>query len=67
MIFVPALFGLLPWHWHWMHAVPVEGVVGRLVAGTLVVYLNIQGAWLVSAALAVCRCLLCIRRQLSGH
>ena len=51
-VFMPAVFGLLPWHWHWLHAVPVEGVVGRVAAGTLVTYLNIQGAWLVAAALA---------------
>jgi S-DNA-T family DNA segregation ATPase FtsK/SpoIIIE len=50
--FMPAVFGLLPWHWHWLHAVPVEGVMGRMAAGTLVAYLNIQGAWLVAAALA---------------
>ena len=54
LIFLPAVFGLLPWHWRWLHIVPVEGVVGRLVAGLLVVYLNIQGAWLVAAALAAC-------------
>ena len=51
-MFVPAVLGLLPWHWRWLHAVPVEGVMGRLMAGTLVVYLNIQGAWLVAAVLA---------------
>ena len=54
LVFLPAVFGLLPWHWRWLHIVPVEGVVGRLVAGLLVVYLNIQGAWLVAAALAAC-------------
>ena len=32
--------------------VPVEGVVGRLMAGLLVVYLNIQGAWVVAVVLA---------------
>ena len=53
IVFLPAVFGLLPWHWHWLHAVPVEGVIGRIVASTLVVYLNTQGAWLVSAAFAV--------------
>jgi S-DNA-T family DNA segregation ATPase FtsK/SpoIIIE len=52
IVFVPAMFGLLPWHWRWLHAVPVEGVVGRLMAGLLVTYLNIQGAWLVAAVLA---------------
>ena len=52
LAFLPAVFGLLPWHWRWLHVVPVEGVVGRLMAGLLVVYLNLQGAWLVAAALA---------------
>ena len=51
--FTPALFGLLPWHWRWMHSVPVEGVMGRVIAGSLVVYLNTQGAWLVAAVLAI--------------
>ena len=53
ILFVPAVFGLLPWHWRWLHAVPVEGVIGRLVAGSLVIYLNTQGAWLVAAVLAI--------------
>ena len=53
LAFVPAVFALLPWHGHWMHAVPLEGVVGRLMAGMLVGYLNVQGAWLVTAVLAV--------------
>ncbi len=52
VIFLPAAFGLLPWHWHWMHAVPVEGVMGRVISGTLAVYLNTQGAWLVAAVFA---------------
>jgi S-DNA-T family DNA segregation ATPase FtsK/SpoIIIE len=45
---VPAVFALLPWHWRWLHALPVEGVVGKLIAGELVRYLNLQGAWLVA-------------------
>ncbi len=52
LTFVPAVFGLLPWHWRWLHVVPIEGVVGRLMSGLLVVYLNLQGAWVVAAALA---------------
>jgi S-DNA-T family DNA segregation ATPase FtsK/SpoIIIE len=52
VVFLPTVFGLLPWHWHWMHALPAEGVIGRLVAGVLIVYLNVQGAWLVAAVLA---------------
>ena len=52
LVFLPACFGLLPWHWHWMHWVPVEGVTGRIVSGQLVRYLNLQGSWLVAGALA---------------
>jgi S-DNA-T family DNA segregation ATPase FtsK/SpoIIIE len=52
LTFVPAIFGLLPWHWRWLHVVPIEGLVGRLMSGLLVVYLNLQGAWVVAAALA---------------
>ncbi len=53
LVFVPAVLGLVPWHWRWMHMVAVEGVGGRLTAGLLVRYLNIQGAWVVSAVLAL--------------
>ena len=53
LTFLPAVFGLTPWHWRWMHMIPVEGVVGRLMAGLLVSYLNIQGAWLVAAVFAL--------------
>ncbi|HET7103699.1 MAG TPA: DNA translocase FtsK, partial [Terracidiphilus sp.] len=53
LVFVPAAFGLLPWHWHWMHAVPVGGVIGSLVSGVLITYLNVEGAWLVAGALAI--------------
>ena len=52
LTFLPAIFGLLPWHWRWLHVVPIEGVVGRLMSGLLVVYLNLQGAWVVAVALA---------------
>ncbi len=53
LMFLPALFALLPWHWRWAHAIPVEGVMGRLVSGLLVEYLNIQGAWIVAGVLAL--------------
>jgi len=52
LTFVPTIFALLPWHWHWMHLIPVEGVVGKLMEGMLVGYLNMQGAWVVAAVLA---------------
>ena len=52
LIFLPAVFGLLPWHWRWLHALPVEGVLGRIVSEILVRYMNIQGAWLIAGILA---------------
>jgi S-DNA-T family DNA segregation ATPase FtsK/SpoIIIE len=53
LTFLPTVFGLMPWHWRWLHLVPIEGVAGRLMAGLLVGYLNVQGAWLVSGVLAI--------------
>ncbi len=52
LIFLPAVFGLLPWHWRWFHLLPVEGVAGRLVSALLVGYVNIQGAWIIAGILA---------------
>src|SRR5580658_3511367 len=52
LIFLPAVFGLLPWHWRWFHLLPIEGVVGRLISALLVGYINIQGAWIVASILA---------------
>ncbi|WP_420237079.1 DNA translocase FtsK [Telmatobacter bradus] len=52
LIFLPAVLGLAPWRWLWLHMVPMEGVVGRLSATLLVQYLNIQGAWIVAGLFA---------------
>ncbi len=35
LTFFPALLALLPWRMHWKHAVPVEGVLGRVLGDTL--------------------------------
>jgi DNA segregation ATPase FtsK/SpoIIIE, S-DNA-T family len=47
--FAPAAIALLPGHLLWRHALPVEGVVGRVVADAMVTYLNLPGACLVVA------------------
>ncbi len=47
LIFAPALFGLIPGQLRWMHALPIEGLTGRLAADTLVEYLNLPGAAIV--------------------
>jgi len=48
--FVSGLMGLFSWHWRWMHAVPIEGLFGRVVADVLVHFLNVTGAYIVSLA-----------------
>jgi S-DNA-T family DNA segregation ATPase FtsK/SpoIIIE len=52
--FVSGLIGLLPWQFKWRSAVPAEGLMGRIVADSLIHYLNVVGAYLVClAAIAV--------------
>jgi S-DNA-T family DNA segregation ATPase FtsK/SpoIIIE len=52
LAFLPGLVGLIPWHWHWLHAIPIEGFLGRLVADELIAYVNVKGAWIVAGVLA---------------
>ena len=47
LLFLPALFGILPWHMMWHSAMPMEGMEGRIVADFLLHYLNWAGAWIV--------------------
>ncbi|HEX7286551.1 MAG TPA: DNA translocase FtsK 4TM domain-containing protein, partial [Candidatus Angelobacter sp.] len=49
LIFAPALLALLPWHLRWKHAVPIEGLLGRIVGDGLLHYFNLIGAYIVSA------------------
>ena len=53
LVFAPALFGLIPGHLRWMHALPLEGLTGRLVVDTLVHYLNFPGAAIVIGSMVV--------------
>ncbi|HUQ50339.1 MAG TPA: DNA translocase FtsK 4TM domain-containing protein, partial [Terriglobales bacterium] len=48
LIFTPALLSLLPWHWRWLSAVPIEGLLGRIVGDFLVHYFNLTGAYILS-------------------
>ena len=48
LVFGPALAGLLPGHLHFKHGLPVAGVVGLLVSGALVAWLNYPGACMVA-------------------
>ncbi len=51
MMFVPALLALLPGHLRWLGAVPLEGLVGRVVGDVLIHYFNVAGAWIVSTTM----------------
>jgi S-DNA-T family DNA segregation ATPase FtsK/SpoIIIE len=51
VVFLPALIALLPWHWRWLRALPVEGLLGRIVGDALLHYLNLTGAYIVCATL----------------
>jgi S-DNA-T family DNA segregation ATPase FtsK/SpoIIIE len=53
LIFAPAVFGLIPGHLRWMHALPIEGLTGRLVVDALVHYLNFPGAAIVITSMVV--------------
>ena len=47
LMFLPALLAILPGHLHWMGAIPIEGLAGRIVGDALIHYLNIAGAYIV--------------------
>ena len=47
LLFVPALFAILPGHFRWMGAIPIEGLAGRIVGDVLIRYLNVAGAYIV--------------------
>src|ERR1700678_1639381 len=49
VLFAPAAIGLLPHTFLWRHALPIEGVTGRLLADFMVHYLNLPGATIVLA------------------
>jgi DNA segregation ATPase FtsK/SpoIIIE, S-DNA-T family len=50
LIFSPALLALLPGHLRWMHAVAIEGLLGRIVGDVLLHYFNTVGAYIVCGA-----------------
>ena len=49
VVFAPAAIALLPGRLLWRHALPIEGVTGRLLADFMVHYLNLPGASIVLA------------------
>jgi len=47
LMFVPAFLALLPGNLRWMHSIPMEGLLGRIVGDFLIHYLNLAGAYIV--------------------
>ncbi len=50
LVFVPGMLGLLPGHLRWLRAIPIEGLLGRIVGDVLIHYFNLVGAYLVCAS-----------------
>jgi DNA segregation ATPase FtsK/SpoIIIE, S-DNA-T family len=66
LIFVPALLGLLPWHPRWLHAVPIEGLSGRILSDVLIRYFNVVGAYILCACVISVALYLTTAFSLSG-
>jgi len=47
LMFAPALLAILPGHLRWMGAIPIEGLLGRIIGDALIHYLNVAGAYIV--------------------
>jgi DNA segregation ATPase FtsK/SpoIIIE, S-DNA-T family len=47
VMFIPALLALLPGHMRWVHVIPIEGLLGRVVGDFMIHYLNLVGAYIV--------------------
>ena len=52
MIALPTALGLIPYRWRWLHILPIEGVIGRLLADALAVRIGLRGAAIVAVAAA---------------
>ena len=50
LLFGSAFLGLLPGHLRWLHAIAIEGLLGRIAADALIHYFNLTGAYILSLA-----------------
>src|SRR6202161_3117218 len=49
LMFVPAFLALLPGHLRWLHVIPVEGLLGRVLGDFMIHYVNLVGAYIICA------------------
>ena len=47
LLFAAGFLGLLPWGYRWMGTIPIEGLLGRILADALIHYFNVVGAYLI--------------------
>lgn len=59
LVFFSALLALLPGHLRWMGAVPLEGLLGRIVGDFLIHYFNLTGANIVCFTMIAAGLYLC--------
>ena len=59
LFFASALMALLPWHWNWKHATPIEGLMGRIAGDAMIHYFNVTGAYIVCLAMIAVALYLC--------
>ena len=50
LVFAPAMLGLVPGHLRWQRAIPIEGLLGRIVGDALIHWFNLAGAYIICAA-----------------
>jgi DNA segregation ATPase FtsK/SpoIIIE, S-DNA-T family len=51
LMFVPALLALLPGRLRWLGAIPMEGLLGRVLGDVLILYFNLAGAYIVATSM----------------
>jgi DNA segregation ATPase FtsK/SpoIIIE, S-DNA-T family len=49
VMFIPAFLALLPGHLRWLHVIPVEGLLGRVMGDFMIHYVNLVGAYILCA------------------
>jgi len=59
LVFLPAMLALLPFHLRWMHAIPIEGLFGRILGDFLVHYFNVPGATILSVSIVAIALYMC--------
>ncbi len=46
-MFIPAFLALLPGHLRWLHVIPIEGLLGRVLGDFMIHYVNLLGAYIL--------------------